>query len=212
MHSHGDVSMSRSMVLATGNPYKIDEIMPLISSAGFLAKPQSEFFSAEVEEDGLSFVENAIKKARFASAKTGLPALADDSGLEVDALCGKPGIFSARYAACGKGKSSEEANLNKVLSELKGLPYSERKARYSCAVVYVDHADDAMPLIGVGHWYGEILTERRTGTGIGYDDIMWIPKMVRTVSEIPLEQKLQISHRAQAIRSVLEQLNSRYAA
>lgn len=197
-----------AMVLATGNPNKIAEIMPLIRAAGYDARPQSDYFSGEVDEDGLSFVENAIKKARFASAKTGLPALADDSGLEIDALCGQPGIFSARYAACGNGKSSEEANLEKVLSDMKGLPYSQRQARYSCAVVYVSHAEDAMPLIGIGHWYGEILTERRTGTGIGYDDIMWIPKMVRTVSEISLAKKLEISHRSQAVNAVLSQLCS----
>lgn len=196
------------IVLATGNRYKVAEIGPLISSAGYTWKVQTDFFADEVHEDGLSFVENAIKKARFASSKTGLPALADDSGIEVDALAGKPGIYSARYAADSKGQTTDELNLEKLLKALEGLPYSERKARYSCAAVYVQSADDPMPLIGIGHWYGEILMERRTGTGIGYDDIMWIPKMVKAVSEIPFEIKNKISHRAKAVNSVLEQLKA----
>lgn len=197
------------IVLATGNPHKIVEIAPLLARAGLEFVPQTHFFKDEVAEDGLSFVENALKKARFASAKTGLPALADDSGIEVSALDGKPGIFSARYAAGADGKTSDEQNLRKLLAALRDLPYSQRQARYSCAVVYVERADDPMPLIGVGHLYGEILMERRTGNGIGYDDIMWIPKLVKAVSEIPPEVKTKISHRAQAVQSVLNQLQQR---
>ncbi|WP_319558331.1 RdgB/HAM1 family non-canonical purine NTP pyrophosphatase [Thiomicrorhabdus sp.] len=194
------------IVLATGNPDKIAEIAPLLHQAGVEAKPQSDFFTSEVVEDGLSFVENALKKARFASQKTGLPALADDSGIEVEALGGKPGIYSARYAAGENGKTTDKQNLEKLLADLGNRPYTQRRARYSCAVVYVAHAEDPMPLIGYGHWYGEILMERRTGQGIGYDDIMWIPKLVKAVSEIPFDVKNKISHRAQAVQSVLEQL------
>lgn len=196
------------IVLATGNPYKVAEIGPLVSSAGFDWRVQTDFFKEEVHEDGLSFLENAIKKARFASEKTGKPALADDSGIEVSALGGQPGIFSARYAAKSNGQTNDEQNLEKLLSDLQGLPYEQRKARYSCASVYVASADDPMPLVGVGHWYGEILMERRSGQGIGYDDIMWIPKLVKAVSEIPFEVKNKISHRAQAVNSVLEQLKA----
>ncbi|WP_319381194.1 RdgB/HAM1 family non-canonical purine NTP pyrophosphatase [Thiomicrorhabdus sp.] len=195
-----------SIVLATGNRHKVAEIAPLLEKAGLEVKPQSDFFCGEVTEDGLSFVENALKKARFASKKSGFPALADDSGLEVEALGGKPGIFSARYAAMATGKTSDQQNLEKLLAELKGLPYAQRQARYSCAVVYVKHAEDPMPLIGVGHWYGEILMERRTGQGIGYDDVMWIPELVKTVSEIPFAIKNRISHRARAVQAVLAQL------
>jgi len=194
------------IVLATGNPNKVVEIEPLLTAAGYQTKLQTDFFTDEVEEDGLSFVENAIKKARFASAKTGLPAIADDSGLEVDALGGQPGIYSARYASDHTGITTERENLQKVLDELGDLPYKDRKARYSCVVVYVDHADDPMPIIGFGHWYGEILKEPRTDHGIGYDPIFWVPKLVKTLSEVPLEVKNKISHRAKAIHQVLEQL------
>ncbi len=197
------------LVLATANPHKVDEIKPLLLQGGFDVRLQTEFFAEEVVEDGLSFVENAIKKARFASAKTGLPALADDSGLEVSALQGAPGIYSARYAHMGSstdGKPSAKANQDKVLQQLGDLPYQQRQARYSCAAVYVSHADDPMPLIGIGHWYGEILKQPRTGQGIGYDDIMWIPDLVKSVSELPFPIKNRVSHRAQAVNSVLMQL------
>jgi len=194
------------IVLATGNHNKVVEIEPLLNAAGYQTKLQTDFFNDEVEEDGLSFVENAIKKARFASAKTGLPAIADDSGLEVDALGGQPGIYSARYACDRTDMPSERQNLEKVLDLLGDLPYKDRTARYSCVVVYVDHADDPMPIIGFGHWYGEILKEPRTDHGIGYDSIFWVPKLVKTLSEVPLEVKNKISHRAKAIHQVLEQL------
>lgn len=199
------------IVLATANPNKMAEIAPILARAGLEAVPQTRFFKEEAVEDGLSFIENALKKARFASQRTGLPALADDSGIEVSALHGKPGIFSARYAAGSEGSTTDERNLQKLLADLRGVPYSQRQARYSCAVVYVEHAEDPMPLVGVGHLYGEILMERRTGQGIGYDDVMWIPRLVKAVSEIPPEVKNKISHRAQAVQSVLNQLQQRVA-
>lgn len=197
------------MVLATNNPYKVAEIAPMVFSEGFECREQEFFFQGSVEEDGLSFLENALKKARYASAQTGLPAIADDSGLEVMVLGGQPGIFSARYAAENGGQTSDEQNRTKLLQQLEGLPYAQRQARYSCAVVYVEHAEDAMPLVGVGHWYGEILMQPRTGQGIGYDDLMWIPNLVKAVSEIPLETKNRMSHRAQAVQSVLNQLKQK---
>jgi len=196
------------IVLATGNQNKVVEIQPLLAEAGFEAKLQTDFFCDEVEEDGLSFVENALKKARYASAKTGLPAMADDSGLEVDALNGAPGIFSARYANDLGFHNDDEQNLLKVLDQMQGLPYAQRGARYSCAVVYVAHEKDPMPIIGSAHIYGEILMEKRTQAGIGYDSIFWMPQYVKTLSEMTLEFKHRISHRADAVRKVLNQLKA----
>lgn len=197
-----------TLVLATGNPFKVVEIEPLLKNAGFNLKLQTDYFDDEVEEDGLTFLENAIKKARFASKMTGLPALADDSGLEVDALGGEPGIYSARYANMQTGHKSEEQNVDKVLENLGDLPYNQRTARYTCVAVYVEHELDPVPIIGVGHWYGDILKERRTPYGIGYDSIFWVPKLVRSASEIPLEVKLQVSHRTQAMTQIMEQLKN----
>jgi len=194
------------IVLATGNPHKVKELAPLLQGAGYDVKLQTDFFNDEVEEDGLSFVENAIKKARYASKRTGLPAIADDSGLEVDALNGQPGIYSARYASGELSNVTDEHNLQKVLDELGDLPYKDRTARYSCVVVYVEHANDPMPIIGFGHWYGEILKARRTTFGVGYDPIFWVPQLVKTLSEVPVEVKNKISHRAKAIKQVLEAL------
>lgn len=197
--------MMSPIVIATSNPYKISEIKPILSMAGLITKNQTDLFSGDVVEDGLSFVENALKKARFASEKTGLPAIADDSGLEVEVLQGRPGIFSARYSA-DEGKSSERDNLQKLLKEMNLLPYPQRKARYSSAVVFVKHAKDPMPLIGIGHWYGEILMKPRTNQGIGYDDVFWVPELLKTVSELPFQVKNQISHRAKAVQSVVRQI------
>lgn len=198
------------IVLATGNQFKVDEIEPMLRQAGYNCKLQTDFFDDEVEEDGLSFLENALKKARFASLKTGLPAIADDSGLEVDALNGEPGIYSARYGSHNNGhKTTEAENVDKVLENLGDLPYNQRTARYTCVSVYVEHANDPVPLIGVGHWEGEILKERRTSFGVGYDPIFWVPRLVRSASEISLETKLQISHRTQAVQTILEQLRNR---
>jgi|ACQI01.1.fsa_nt_gi XTP/dITP diphosphohydrolase len=196
----------RPIVLATGNIHKVREIQPALNETGFQVYAQTEFFSEEVEEDGLSFVENAIKKARYACQKTGMPALADDSGLEVDVLGGQPGIYSARYALSTVGEKSDEQNLQKLLDDLQNIPDAQRQARYCCAMAYFEHPDDAMPIIGVGTWAGDILTERRTGQGIGYDDVFWVPQFFKTVSEIPDEIKNSVSHRAKALESVLSQL------
>jgi XTP/dITP diphosphohydrolase len=196
-----------TLVLATSNPHKVAELEPILHQHGFQVHPQTAFFSEQVEEDGASFIENALKKARYASEKTGLPALADDSGLEVDYLQGQPGIFSARYAQTYAGQSvSDATNRQKLLAALEGLAFKDRKARYYCAVVYVSRADDPTPIIGTGVWQGEILMEERTPYGVGYDPIMWIPHHVRAASEISAEVKSQVSHRAQALQQVLAQL------
>lgn len=195
------------LVLATGNPHKVTEILPMLQAMGIEARLQTEFFSEQVAEDGLSFLENALKKARYASLKTGMPALADDSGLEVEAINGQPGIYSARYSEGYQGYSaSDELNNIKLLEALKGLPYSQRKASYFCAMVFVRYAEDPKPIIGFGQWSGEILTEIKTKYGIGYDPIMWMPQYLKVASDIPLELKIQVSHRAQAFNDVIKQL------
>lgn len=196
-----------TLVLATGNPNKVPELREPLKLHGFDVRLQTEFFSESVEEDGLSFVENALKKARYASAKTGLPAVADDSGIHVPFLNGKPGIFSARYAATeGNPRPTELENMYKLLKDLEGQPLRNRHAHYVCAVVYVAHAQDELPLIGIGTWHGDILTEPRTDYGIGYDPVMWIPSELRAASEVSLERKLEVSHRAVAMNKVLTQL------
>ncbi|HIQ40827.1 MAG TPA: RdgB/HAM1 family non-canonical purine NTP pyrophosphatase [Sulfurivirga caldicuralii] len=196
------------ILLATGNPYKIQEIEPVLRQAGFDVFLQKDFFADEAIEDGQTFVENALKKARFACQKTGLPCLAEDSGLEVEALGGRPGVCSARYAGV-TGASREEvdaANLRKLLKDMESVPLHARRARYCSVFVYLRSAEDAMPLIGTGILYGEILPEPRTGRGIGYDDVFWVPKYFKTVSEMSDELKNKISHRAQALREVLEKI------
>lgn len=193
----------KQLVLATSNPHKVKELAPLLANVGVEVLPQTHFFCEEAVEDGASFIENALIKARFASQRTGLPAIADDSGLEVAALNGRPGVYSARYAG---NSASDECNTRKVLAELEGLPFSQRQACYHCAVALVHHPDDAVPLIGTGRWCGEVLTEARTGYGVGYDPIIWMPDYFRSASEIPLEVKNRVSHRAQAVHSVLSQL------
>lgn len=196
-----------TLVLATGNPHKVVELELMLQAHGFDIKLQTEFFNDEVEEDGFSFVENALKKARYASKRTGLPALADDSGIEVHHLDGRPGIYSARYSEGYQGKPASETLSNqKLLEELDGLPFKHRRACYACAMVYVHHELDPKPIIGVGEWCGEILMEPRTDYGVGYDPIMWIPDHFKTASQIPIEIKNKVSHRAQALQSVLQQL------
>ena len=196
-----------TIVLATGNPHKVKEIEAALAPYDFTIKRQTDFFSDEIEEDGLSFIENALKKARYASKRTGLPALADDSGLEVDFLKGQPGIYSARYADGYLGQpASDRLNSQKLLDELKGIPFKDRKACYYCAMVFVRHEFDPIPILGTGQWCGEVLMEPRTDYGVGYDPIMWMPDYFKSAAEIPMNIKNQVSHRAQALQSVLNQL------
>ena len=193
----------KPIVLATGNPHKVRDIQPTLNEAGFQVFQQTEFFQEEVVEDGQTFIENAIKKARFACEKTGMPCLADDSGLEVDALNGRPGVYSARYAH--SIKKDDHNNLMQLLKDLKSVPPNQRKARYCCAMVYMESAEQALPIIGIGTWEGEILTQPRTGQGIGYDDVFWVPQYFKTVSEMPANLKNTVSHRAKALKSILSQ-------
>lgn len=200
----------KTIVLATSNPHKVAEMEPTLQAHGFEVRLQTEFFAEQVEEDGAGFIENALKKARFASSKTGLPAIADDSGLQVAHLDGAPGVYSARFANLSTGKlenASDQANREKLLAALQGLSsFKDRQANYFCAVVYVAHAEDPTPKIGFGTWQGDIVTEARTQYGIGYDPIFWVSSELRVASEVSLERKAQVSHRAQALRAVLNQL------
>jgi len=197
----------QSLVLATGNKGKLKEMSDILQPLGWDVKPQSDFFDSEAKENGLTFIENAILKARYAAEQTGLPAIADDSGIEVSYLNGLPGIYSARYSKDLHGENAnDETNLQKLLAELDGVPQAERQASYYCAMVYVEHAADPTPIIGLGRWYGEILTEKKGDGGFGYDPIFWVDELGKSAAELSKEQKNQISHRAQALNALVMQL------
>ena len=195
------------VVLATGNAGKITEMTAILQPYGWQVTPQIQFFDSEVEETGQTFIENAILKARYASEQTGLPAMADDSGIEVSALKGQPGIYSARYSQDIYGdKATDQTNVQKLLDALKGVPQAQRQASYYCAMVYVEHAKDPIPIIGLGRWYGEILETPRGKGGFGYDPIFWVEELNKSAAELPKAQKNQMSHRAQALNSLVMQL------
>jgi len=192
--------MSATVVLASSNPGKLREIAQLLSGAHLTVIPQSSYDVPEVPETGLTFVENAILKARNASRHTGLPAIADDSGLEVVVLDGAPGVHSARYA--GKN-GSDEANVAKLLRELTGVPQDKRTARFQCLMVYLRQADSPTPIICQGTWDGRILFEPRGTSGFGYDPVFFVPTHNCSAAELPPEIKNQISHRGQALRKLI---------
>ncbi|MBN2866842.1 MAG: RdgB/HAM1 family non-canonical purine NTP pyrophosphatase [Thiotrichales bacterium] len=194
-----------TVVLASGNRGKIKELSELLAPLGWQVVSQKEYFEEEVEETGLSFIENAILKARFAAQKTGLPAIADDSGLEVDALQGRPGIFSARYAAQGDGNASDADNNAKLLQEMVGV--ENRLACYYSAVALVRFAEDPTPLIGLGKWCGEVLQAPEGEGGFGYDPLIWMPEYGCSVANMSKSQKNQVSHRAQALQQLIQQLS-----
>ncbi len=191
------------IVLASNNPGKLREIDQLLASAGMHVEPQQRFSIGEVEETGLSFVENAILKARHAAAGSGLPAIADDSGIEVDALDGAPGIYSARYAGPG---ADDAANNDKLLAELEDVPDAERSARYQCVMVYLRHPTDPTPLICVGTWEGRILREPRGENGFGYDPLFFVPTHGVSAAELDPDTKNALSHRGQALRELVARL------
>lgn len=197
--------LPQRLVLATGNAGKVREMNHILAGLGVEVLPQSRFQVPEIEETGLSFVENAILKARNAARHTGLPALADDSGIEVDALHGAPGIYSARYA--GPGASSQDNNL-KLLKELREVPEAQRTARFHCAIVFMRHATDPMPLLCSGTWEGSILEAPRGSGGFGYDPLFFVPTHGCSSAELPPEIKNQISHRAQALQALLQALSA----
>lgn len=188
------------VVLASNNPGKAREIAQLLAGQAIEIVPQSDFGTPEAEETGLTFVENAILKARNAAQHSGLPAIADDSGLEVDALNGEPGIYSARYAGVD---GDDRANNHRLLEALADVPDAKRTARFQCVMVYLKHAADPTPIICQGTWEGLILREPQGDNGFGYDPIFFVKEHGSTAAELPAKIKNAISHRGQALRALL---------
>lgn len=191
------------VVLASSNRGKLREINQILAGLGMEAVAQSDFTVPDVEETGLSFVENAILKARHAAQLTGLPAIADDSGLEVDALDGAPGIYSARFAGVD---ASDADNLQKLLEDLKDVPEAERTARFQCLMVFMAHAQDPTPLICQGSWEGRILFTPQGGNGFGYDPVFFVPGENCAAAELSPRIKNRLSHRGQALAKLLAAL------
>jgi len=196
--------MNKKIILASGNPGKLREFQQLLYGCGFEVLPQSDFFSESAEEIGLTFVENALIKGRYACEKTGLAAIADDSGIEVDALNGRPGIYSARYAGAG---ATDADNNQKLLQELNGLSDEKRTARYHAVLVYMRHQEDPTPVICHGVWEGRILTEARGSGGFGYDPLFFVPGHNCASAELSKEEKNRISHRGKAMQELLEKIS-----
>jgi XTP/dITP diphosphohydrolase len=194
-----------SIVLASNNPGKVREINQLLASEQITVVPQKDFNIPDAIEDGLSFVENAIKKARHASSLSGLPAIADDSGIEVDALNGAPGIYSARFAS---PDASDEDNLNKLLERLREVPEARRTARFQCLLVYMRHSEDPTPIICQGTWEGRILFEPQGENGFGYDPIFYVVSHDCSSAQLDPETKNSLSHRGQALRKLLQALSA----
>lgn len=194
----------KKIILASGNQGKLKEFQQLLSGCGFDIYPQSEFFSESAEETGLTFVENALIKARYACQKTGLPAIADDSGIEIDALNGRPGIYSARYAGVD---ANDEKNNALLLQELIDVPDKKRTARYHAVLVYMRHAEDPTPIICHGTWEGKILREAKGAGGFGYDPLFYVPTHNCTSAELTKEEKNKISHRGKAMAKLLTKLS-----
>jgi XTP/dITP diphosphohydrolase len=194
------------IVLATGNAGKLREFRELLEPLGFETLPLSQFTSVSAEESGLSFIENAILKARHAARVANLPAIADDSGIELDALQGAPGIYSARYAG---PSASDQANLEKLLRAVHELPEQQRTARYQCALAYLRWATDPSPLIVQASWEGRIVLTPRGNGGFGYDPIFELAELRKTAAELSSDEKNKISHRGQAMRELVTQLRAR---
>ncbi|MBM4189694.1 MAG: RdgB/HAM1 family non-canonical purine NTP pyrophosphatase [Betaproteobacteria bacterium] len=199
--------MTQKIVIASNNAGKLREIGQILAPLGIEAHPQGAFGVPECPEPHVTFVENCLAKARHASAHTGLPALADDSGICVDALNGAPGVYSARYA--GEPKS-DQRNNEKLIEALKGNP--NRKAHYYCVMVYVRYADDPQPILCEGEWHGEIIDTPRGDGGFGYDPYFLLPQFGKTGAELSADDKNGISHRGIALRALVERLKANGAA
>jgi XTP/dITP diphosphohydrolase len=197
--------MSRRVVLATGNVGKLKEIGEMLAGLGIEIVSQRELGIPDAAETGFSFVENAILKARHAAQASGLPTIADDSGLEVDTLNGAPGIYSSRYAG---PDATDVHNNHKLLTALAGLSPEKRTARFQCLMVYLRHAQDATPVICQGTWEGRILEAPRGSNGFGYDPLFYVPEQGCSSAELAPETKNRLSHRGQALRQLLEKLRA----
>ncbi|EHN71234.1 XTP/dITP diphosphatase [Aliivibrio fischeri] len=191
------------IVLATGNQGKVREMADILADFGFDVVAQSEYNVSDVAETGTTFIENAIIKARHAAKETGLPAIADDSGLEVDALNGAPGVYSARYS--GEG-ATDQKNIDKMLAAMEGIPAEKRTARFHCVLVLMKHENDPTPLICHGTWEGHITTEQKGENGFGYDPIFWVSEDNCSSSELEPARKKQLSHRGQALKKLFAAL------
>jgi XTP/dITP diphosphohydrolase len=195
----------KRVVLASGNKGKLREINQLLEGLHIIAVPQTQLGVTDVEETGLTFVENAIIKARHASQLTGLPAIADDSGIEVDALHGAPGIYSARYS--GEGASDAD-NLCLMLDNLRDVPEAQRTARFQCLIVYMRHGKDPTPIICQGTWEGRILFEPVGDNGFGYDPVFYVPEEACSAAQLDSDVKNRLSHRGQALRKLMSALHN----
>ncbi|KGE04198.1 RdgB/HAM1 family non-canonical purine NTP pyrophosphatase [Pseudohaliea rubra] len=200
------------IVVASGNRGKLAELARTLAPLGVTLRPQDEFGVPEVAETGLSFIENAILKARAAAAHTGLPAIADDSGLAVDALGGAPGIYSARYARMAGAGEGDAANNARLLEALAGVPAAGRTAHFHCALVYLRRSDDPTPVIAEGRWPGSIRTAASGGGGFGYDPLFQPEGLAVSAAELPAEEKNRLSHRARASAALLAALQATDAA
>ena len=200
----------QKIVLASNNKGKVREFGEMLAMLNMEVVPQASFNIEDADETGLTFVENAIIKARHASSIAGLPAIADDSGLEVDFLKGAPGIYSARYSDMeNAGKdATDEKNLLKLLDALKDAPEEKRTARFQCVLVYMRHAEDPTPIICQGTWEGIITTERHGDNGFGYDPIFYVPEYNCTSAQLKSEQKNKLSHRGIALAALVKKLKS----
>lgn len=199
----------QKIVLASSNAGKLVELQAIFSQKDVRLVPQSEYGVSDADETGLSFVENALIKARHACSETGLPAIADDSGIEVDALNGEPGIYSARYAG-SSGPQADKDNNAKLLAELTLIPEAERTARFQCVIAYLRHERDPMPLICQGTWEGRILFSESGSNGFGYDPLFYVPTHGCASADLDPEIKNSISHRGQALTQLLQCWNSRH--
>lgn len=193
----------KRVIFASGNRGKLREVKLLLTARGIELLPQADFGVEGAEETAPTFVENALLKARHASRGTGLPAIADDSGLVVDALGGEPGIHSARYA----GEAATDAeNVDKLLGVLASVPAARRRACFECVMVYLRHPADPTPLIASGRWQGEILDAPRGRDGFGYDPVFFVPEQGRSAAELDAKSKNALSHRGQALRGLVAEM------
>lgn len=198
----------KKIVLATNNQGKVKELQELLASAGFNVVAQSEYQVPDADETGLTFIENAIIKARHTAELTGLPAIADDSGLAVDALGGAPGIYSARYS--GEG-ATDQKNNQKLLEALSNVPPEKRTAYFYCALVFMRHANDPTPIICLGKWNGTILNAPSGQGGFGYDPLFYVPELGCSAADLTREHKSKISHRGQALTELMKKLQTELA-
>lgn len=198
----------QKIVLATGNAGKVTELAAMLAPWQCDIIPQTAFAVPDADETGLTFIENALIKARHAAALTGLPAIADDSGLAVDALGGAPGIYSARFAGAG---ATDQANIALLLEKMAAVPAEQRQAQFHCVLVYLRHAADPTPLISHGIWHGTITQSPVGSNGFGYDPIFWLPELACTSAQLTKSQKQQLSHRGQALQQLQSQWQARNA-